>query len=148
MAERFPSNAFFGALKNKIAGEAARFERLGLFDVRFGIRVLPGDGAPERLVVLEFDTYECTGLRELRPDETTETDFVLEAPYAVWRTMLTSVDSKGRVDADHTVNTLTHHDDPIRASWTDPVGHDKLFRFSESIQLVFDLAAQVEATAR
>jgi hypothetical protein len=35
----------------------------------------------------------------------------------------------------------------MRVIARDPTGHDKLFRFSESIQLVFDLAAGVEAAA-
>ena len=146
MTERFPSQAFFGALKKRIEEESALFQKLGIFDVSFGVHVLPSDGAPERLVVLDFDTYACASAREVaRAPETI--DFVLEAPYGVWRAMLASLDAKGAVDAGHTINTLTHHDDPMRVTWSDPVGHDKLFRFQESIQMVFDLAARVEGRA-
>ena len=148
MVEGFPSRAFFVELKERIDHASGRFEKLGVFDVSFGVRVLPAGDVSWRLVVLDFDTYACTGVRELRADEPmTGVDFVFEAPYSIWQYMLTSVDANGRIDADHTLNTLTHHDDPIRVAWTDPLSHDKLFRFQESIQLVFDLAASVQRAA-
>ena len=42
--------------------------------------------------------------------------------------MLGSLGPGGEVAAGQSVNTLTHHDHPIRVEWSDPAGHDKLFR--------------------
>lgn len=148
MATKFPTKAFFDALCARVGAESGRFEKLGWFDTTFGIRVLRDHDSKERLFLLEFDTYACRGIRELPADRPPEAaDFVLEAPYRVWHEMLTSVDRRGRIDLDHSINTLTHHDAPIRVASADPVGHDKLFRFQESIQLVFDLAAGIEGAA-
>jgi hypothetical protein len=59
--------------------------------------------------------------------------------------MLASRQPNGEIDAAHTINTLCHFDDPIRVRYRDPVGHDKLFRFQQSVQLVFNVAATVAA---
>ena len=147
MADKFPSPSYFRALKSSIDAESARFEKLGVFDTCFAISVSPDVDSDARLIVLEFDAYSCTGMREVSPAIPPEgIDFVLEAPYRVWHEMLTSTDAKGRIDLDHTLNTLTHHDAPIRVVAPDPARHDKLFRFQESIQTVFDLAAKVEVS--
>ncbi len=144
MGEKFPSRAFFDALRARIEAERARFARLGLFDARFGVHVLGDATHPERLVVLEFDAYACKSIREVAAQSPPpQLDFVLEAPYAVWREMLTSTDGEA-VDGAHTINTLTHHGEPMRVVSVDPDGHDKLFRFQESVQLVFDVASAIE----
>jgi hypothetical protein len=148
MGDRFPSAGFFRELERRIGAEKAHFEALGFFDCTFGVRVLGGGGAPDRLFVLEFDTYACRSAREVPqaapPDGV---DFVLEAPEAVWREMLASAGATGAIDAEHTINTLTHYDRPIHVESATPEGHDKLFRFQESVQHVFDIAAAVERSA-
>ncbi len=145
----FPSVAFFVAVADRMNEERETFRKLGFADTTFGIRVLGDPGAPPRTFVLTLDTYSCTNVREVPPRAPPPdgVDFVLEAPDSVWREMLASVGRDGHVDADHTINTLTHHDAPMRVEYRSPEGHDKLFRFSESVQLVFDLAARVEASA-
>ncbi len=144
MAHDLFSTAYFGELKKLIQAEVRQFEQLGFFDTTFGVRVLPDRDSDEQLHLLEFDTFSCNGIRQVPnaalPDGV---DFVLEAPLSVWREMLSSVGERGRIDAAHSINTLTHHDDPIRVASSDPLGHDKLFRFSESVQLVFDLAGRI-----
>ncbi len=144
MAHDVFSTAYFGELKKLIDTEAEKFERLGFFDTTFGIRVLPDKDSDEQLHLLEFNTFSCDGIRQATHGALPKgVDFVLEAPLGIWKEMLSSVDKRGRIDASHSINTLTHHDDPIRVASSDPLGHDKLFRFSESVQLVFDLAGRI-----
>jgi len=139
MQGQFPSCQFFDALRQRIEEQSTQFEQLGLFDTAFGIRICNDIGASESLFVLRFKDYACTGIREVS-EAGDDIDFVLEAPLRVWRSIL------GRV-ADGSINTLTHHDDPVRVSYANPAGHDKLFRFQASIQLVFDLAAEIASEA-
>jgi hypothetical protein len=140
---QFPSIEFFSALRERIGAERARFVALGMIDVTFGVRVLRLDGRPPVMVVLAFETFACKEVQEASADTKVpeRVDFVLEAPIGVWLEMLQSLDVD-RVDAAHSLNTLTHYDHPIHVLSTDPLGHDKLFRFQESIQQVFDLMAQ------
>lgn len=136
----FPSLPFFTAVADRIEKEREAFRRLGFADTTFGVRVTGG-----ATFVLALDTYSCTSVREVPAGAQAPegVDFVLEAPIEVWERMLSSLDrSTGHVQAEHTINTLTHHDRPMSVAWSDPAGHDKLFRFQESIQLLFDLAAR------
>src|SRR5579875_1031510 len=124
MAVVFPSTAFFLALRDAMRSEQGRFQRLGFFDATLGVRVLPdGPGAPP-------------------VDHTV--DFVLEGPLAAWRDMLDTIHALGAADTAHSINTLTHFGERLRVRYDDPNGHDKLYRFAESIQQFFDLAARID----
>ncbi len=132
----FPSTAFFHKLREALAEAAGRFAHLGVFDTTFAVRVTAPPGGEDQLIILAFDTHLCTDIREAPPHEVPpDVDFVLEAPQSVWLEMLDS--------DDQTINSLTHFDHPMRVWSRDPTGHDKLFRYSESVQLVFDLARAV-----
>ena len=62
----------------------------------------------------------------------------------VWREMLENIQRNGEADAQHDLNTLAHFGEALKVSYADPEGHDKLYRFMESIQEFFDLSSQVE----
>jgi hypothetical protein len=142
----FPSEAFFRELRRLMGERAERFRALGYFDVTFGVHVTPDrPGEPDGRFVLEFDVFDC-----IRADAVaafaSDLDFVLEGRLAVWREMLENIAGRGAADAAHSINTLTHFGDALRVRYDDPDGHDKLYRFAESIQEFFNLAAQVDMT--
>jgi hypothetical protein len=60
--------------------------------------------------------------------------------------MLQNIKQRGAADVAHSINTLTHFGDALRIRYDDPDGHDKLFRFAESIQEFFNLAAHMDLT--
>lgn len=91
---------------------------------------------------LAFHTFACAGVKELTDSETA--DFILEAPYDTWKEMLQNIREKGQADRDHTLNTLTHLGSPIKVLYDDPEGHDRLFRYNESIQEFFNLSAKLD----
>jgi hypothetical protein len=134
----FPSIGFLESLRSRMQVRHERFERLGYVDVTFGLRVVDTG----REYTLDFEVFECSGIREgIDPKKV---DFVLEASSSVWQEMFANIRSKGRADSEHGINTLTHFGDSMRAVYDDPDGHDKLFRFAESIQEFFDLAGELD----
>ncbi|MGH7855726.1 MAG: hypothetical protein ACREQY_00215 [Candidatus Binatia bacterium] len=141
MAVEFPSLAFFQSLQAEMRAQSERFRRLGFFDTSFGIRV---KAEPDRCFVLSFEVFECVGVREVERLEGESLDFVLEGGLEAWREMFENIASHGQADADHGINTLTHFGEKIRVLYDDPDGHDKLYRFVESIQEYFDLAATLD----
>ena len=142
MALPFPSAAFFEALQGAMRAERERFARLGFFDTTFGVRVLPdGGGAPAELA-LTFEVFDCVRVAEGLAG--VEPDFVLEGPLAAWRDMLDNIHALGAADTAHSLNTLTHFGEGLRVRYDDPNGHDKLYRFAESIQEFFDLSARLD----
>jgi len=141
MPVRFPSVEFFEALQAHMRAASERFRRLGFFDTVFAVRVRNGD---ERSFVLSFEVFDCVGVREVESLAGESVDFELEGSLDAWREMLENIRTHGRADAEHTINTLTHFGEKIRVTYDDPDGHDKLYRFVESIQEFLDLAAGLE----
>jgi hypothetical protein len=140
----FPSEAFFLALQRRMREQQERFRSLGFFDVTFGVHVLPdtGDG-PEHRFVLGFEVFDCIRAQAVR-DFDTPVDFVLSGRLAAWRAMLENVKGRGGADVAHSINTLTHFGEGLQVRYDDPEGHDKLYRFAESVQAFFDLAATLD----
>jgi hypothetical protein len=134
-----------------MAGAHDRFRSLGFFDATIGIRVLcgPGDhadgeGRSERLFVLEFEVFECTRVQETASFAPFHVDFVLEGSVEAWRDMIENVRANGGADVAHSINTLTHFGEKLTLRYDDPDGHDKLYRFAESVQQFFDLASTLD----
>jgi hypothetical protein len=141
MPVAFPSLAFFEALQREMRAERDRFARLGFFDTTFGIRVLPERGGPPAEYVLAFEVFDCTRVGEGLDGEL---DFVIEGPLTAWREMLDTIHALGAADAAHSLNTLTHFGEQLVLRYDDPDGHDKAYRFAESIQEFLDLSARVD----
>ena len=138
----YPSVAFFEALQREMRSAQERFARLGFFDTTFGIRVLPDGGGPAREFVLEFEVFDCVRVAEGL--DGAALDFVIEGPLSAWREMFDTIHRLGAADTAQSLNTLTHFGERLRLHYDDPDGHDKLYRFAESIQEFFNLAAHVD----
>lgn len=140
----FPSEAFFRELQRLMGERRDRFRALGYFDVTFGVHVTSDrPGEPEGRFLLGFDVFDCVRAESVSGFGA-DVDFVLEGRLAVWREMLENIARRGAADVEHSINTLTHFGDALRVRYDDPDGHDKLYRFAESIQEFFNLAGQVQ----
>ncbi|MGH8011714.1 MAG: hypothetical protein ACREQ4_04350 [Candidatus Binataceae bacterium] len=144
MMVKFPSTDYFDALKLRMQAEGERFRRLGFIDTTFGLVVGGHDGS--RSFVLTFEVFELKDAREVARIDLPAVDFVIEGDAAVWRDMLDNIRRHGEADTAHDINTLTHFGEALRVTYDSPDGHDKLYRFMESIQEFFDLSSQVEVS--
>jgi hypothetical protein len=142
MKVTFPSVESFRALQTLMRGERERFKRLGYFDTTFGVRVLDTTGPHE--FVLSFEVFDCTDVRTTRDLAAEPVDFILEGDRDTWVEMLRNIQQHGAADAAHSINTLTHLGERMRVVYDDPDGHDKLYRFAESVQEFVDLAGKLE----
>ena len=73
-------------------------------------------------------------------------DFAIEGDVGVWREMIENIQRNGEADTHHDLNTLAHFGEGLKITYDDPEGHDKLYRFMQSIQEFFDLSSKVEIT--
>ena len=140
----FPSLAFFEALQREMRTEKDRFSRLGFFDTTFGVRILSDGDGDQAGFVLGFEVFECVRVAE--GADGTETDFVIEGRFPAWREMLDNIHELGTADTAHSLNTLTHFGEGLQVRYDDPDGHDKMYRFAESIQEFLDLSARIDFT--
>ncbi len=138
----FPSVEFFRALQTLMQAERERFKRLGYFDTTFGVRVRAGSATHE--YVLGFEVFDCTEVRASRDLASEKLDFILEGDQDTWVEMLRNIQTHGGADVAHSLNTLTHLGERMRVLYDDPDGHDKLYRFAESMQEFLDLAAKLD----
>ena len=143
MKVTFPSAEFFRALQALMQGERERFKRLGYFDATIGVRVLDAPRGTQAYV-LQFEVFDCTQVRSTTDLGSEPVDFVLEGDFEVWAEMLRNITTHGAADLEHSINTLTHLGERMRVTYDDPDGHDKLYRFAESVQQFFDLAGQLD----
>ncbi len=139
----FPSLAFFEGLKRLMHEEEERFRRLGFMDTTFGVAIAGPEGKEWRFV-LAFEVFECQGVWEVRDFSETSVDFILEGELSTWQEMLSNIREHGQADVSHSLNTLTHFGEKLRVLYEDPDDRDKFFRFQESIQEFFDLAAKLD----
>jgi len=142
MAVSFPSTEYFNALKEKMAADQERFRRLGFIDTTFGVRV--GHNGTARNFVLEFEVFELKDAHEVQAIDPKKVDFTIEGDASVWREMIENILRNGEADTSHDINTLAHFGEQLKVVYDDPDGHDKLYRFMESIQKFFDLSSKVE----
>ncbi len=142
MAVSFPSTEYFEALKDKMVAEQEKFRRLGFIDTTFGVRV--GQNGKARNFVLEFEVFELKGAREVDAIDPKAVDFTIEGDAGVWREMIENIHRNGEADSSHDINTLAHFGEQLKVVYDNPDGHDKLYRFMESIQRFFDLSSKVD----
>jgi len=142
MAVTFPSTEYFGALKDKMTAEQDKFRRLGFIDTTFGIRV--GSNGKQRNFVLEFEVFDLKDVREVDSIDPKKVDFTIEGDTRVWQEMIENIHRNGEADSSHDINTLAHFGEQLKVVYDDPDGHDKLYRFMESIQKFFDLSSKVD----
>jgi hypothetical protein len=142
MPVKFPSIEYFNTLKHQMAAEQARFRRLGFIDTTFGISVTKNGAS--RNFVLTFEVFELKDVHEVGQLDLGQLDFAIEGDFAIWRDMIENIQRHGEADTRHDLNTLTHFGEALRISYADPEGHDKLYRFMESIQEFFDMSSKVE----
>ncbi len=141
MAIKFPSVEFFQELARRMKANDREFEKLGFCDTVMGVKV---DGKSSHLYSLTFDVFECSDVRELSSAEGAGFDFVLEAPFALWKEMLESVQKNGHPTPAFTLNSLSHVGDRMKVVYDDPEGHDKFYRFMATLQAFVDQAADLE----
>jgi len=63
----------------------------------------------------------------------------------VWRRMLDEIARDGRPELRHTLNSLALIGDELWLESADQLREDKFYRFNQSLQELFNLAAQLPA---
>jgi hypothetical protein len=144
MAVNFPSTDYFEALQGQMAAAQEHFSRLGFIDTTFAVSV--ANNGKSHNYVLEFEVFELKHVREVPAIDLKKVDFSIEGDERVWREMIENIKHNGQADTDHDLNTLAHFGERLKIQYDDPDGHDKLYRFMESIQEFFDLSSKLDVS--
>ena len=159
MAPNFPEPQWFLALGRLMAARGELFQRIGYVETRFVVRVLPdqdegdgGSGGQERNVEeqntgVAMQGYALTDAVALAAGAAAsfDADFAICARRAVWRRMLDEIARNGRPELRHTLNSLALIGDELWLESADQLREDKFYRFNQSLQELFNLAAELPA---
>ncbi|HEY2524771.1 MAG TPA: hypothetical protein VGI29_06910 [Candidatus Binataceae bacterium] len=149
MAPNFPEPQWFFALGRLMAARGELFRRIGYVETRFIVRVLPDDdgGGEEQDTGVAMQGYALTDAVALAPGAAAsyDADFTICARRAVWRRILDEIARNGRPELRHTLNSLALIGDELWLESADQLREDKFYRFNQSLQELFNLAAEVPA---
>jgi hypothetical protein len=143
---QFPSAEFFDALRERMNSDPERFRRLGTVDMTLVVKI----DHPDRSEFFEivFAGYRCVGTRRIASAAEAPGDaIVVEGSHAAWREMIYNIIANGHADLEHTLNTLTLMDTPLRAYADNQLDTDLFYRYAENLQEFFDGAAAIGARA-
>ncbi len=140
---RFPSKEWFESLRDLMNSDAERYRHLGYVDARVALLIAADEGLEAPAVYgITFEAFRCMDVRELSDPREIDPEFVMEAPYGVWKEMIENIRANGRADLTHTLNYLSLPNIPMRVWSDDPLGRDKFFRYNQSLQEFFDDASR------
>ena len=134
----FPSVEWFQALQELVNSDE-EFRRLGNVDAIMGVKV------GEKVYVITFEAFECTGVREGTEYDLIDADFFLEMTVEQWQDLVANTRENNGADLNHTLNTL---DLTIEGGISDNATGDQLradifFRVNQSLQHFFDSSARL-----
>jgi hypothetical protein len=136
---QFPSVEWFQTAADML-NKSDSFKRLGTCDAEMGVRV------GERVFELDFEAFEVRAVKEIDEARAEQLDFTLVQPPEAWRAMIEDIKLNGRATHDFTLNSLDLKSDAELARGKDYHRRDAFYRFNQTFQEYFDLAAKIETT--
>ena len=138
-ALKFPSVEWFQALQELVNNDE-EFRRLGSIDAVMGVKV------GERVFVITFEAFGCTGVKEGTDYDLIDADFFLKMTLEQWQDLVTNTRENNGADLSHTLNTLDLMiDGGISDNATgDQLRADVFFRVNQSLQHFFDSSAKLQ----
>jgi hypothetical protein len=148
MSPSFPEADWFLALGRLMEAEGELFRRLGYAEVRFAVRVLADNSEKvseqvESTTGVELAGYRLGRAATLDDDAGFDPDFIICGRRAIWNRMLDEILRSGRPDLRHTLSSLALVGEELWLESTDQLREDKFYRFNQTLQELFNLAAKL-----
>lgn len=141
----FPEPEWFLALGRLMEAEGEPFRRIGYAEKRFAIRVIADDSdQTEHTTGLEISGYQIARALALDDVAAFDPDFVVCARRSTWQRMLDEIQHGGRPDLRHTLSSLALIGEEMWLESSDQLREDKFYRFNQTLQEMFNLAAKVK----
>ncbi|MFP6635859.1 MAG: hypothetical protein VCB79_08045 [Dehalococcoidia bacterium] len=135
----FPSVQWFQAIQELVNNDP-EFRRLGSIDATMGVKV----GA--KVIIVTFEAFECSNVREGTEFDLIDLDFFLEMTEEDWTDLIRNTKENGGADLRHTLNTLDlmAADGLSKNATGDQFRADIFFRVNQSLQHFFDSSAKLD----
>ena len=135
----FPSVEWFQEVQQLVNSDPD-FRRLGSVDATMGVKV------GEKVFVITFEAFECSGVREGTEYDLIDADFFLEMDPDQWQDLIQNTKENGGADLRHTLNTLDllSQGGISKNATGDQLRADIFFRVNQSLQHFFDSSAKLD----
>lgn len=135
----FPSVEWFQALQDLVNADPD-FRRLGSIDTTMGVK------AGQKIIIVTFEAFECSNVREGTEYDLIDLDFFLEMSEDDWQDLIRNTKNNGGADLSHTLNTLDLmvQDGISKNATGDQFRADLFFRVNQSLQHFFDSSAKLD----
>ena len=135
----FPSLEWFQAAAD-LLNKSDSFKRLGTCDAEMGVQV------DNEYYEIDFEAFEVKAVKRIDAQRAEELDFTLVQSLDAWRAMIEDIQAHGRATHDHTLNSLDLQSAEEFAVGKDYHRRDAFYRFNQTFQEYFDMAAKIETT--
>ena len=136
---KFPSTEWFDAA-SELLNKSDAAKRLGTCDTEMGVQV--GDD----YFLVPFDAFEAKPSSRIDAATADDLDFTLVQTPEEWQAMLKDIQQNGHATHDFTINSLDLHTDTEFARGKDYTRRDLFYRFNQTLQEYYDMAAKFETT--
>jgi hypothetical protein len=139
----FPSTEWFRAVRDVYNSDPTLHTGGGgACDTSAGLKV--GDTS----YVIVFEGMQCADIRVAAAGEIEDLDFIIEMPTDLWVDMVANIQSNGKADLDHTLNSidLSQEESIAYSPVDDQYRQDLFYRYNQNFQDFFDASSRVETT--
>lgn len=141
------SKEFFEELAARANANPDLFRRLGTADMTLVVKVDYADKSDNYEIT--FAGYRCTGVRQLkRIADADKGAVIVSGSYTAWREMIENIVVNGHADLEHTLNTLTLMDTPLKVEADNQLDADLFYRYQQNLQEFFDGAGRSNLPAQ
>lgn len=140
---KFPSQKWFEAVRKVYNSDSSLHSGGGgACHTRAGLAI--GDDH----YLIEFDGIECSQVKEVDLADLEDADFIIRMSLPLWCDMVDNIQTNGRADLDHTLNSLdlSEAEGITYSPVDDQYREDLFYRYNQNFQDFFDASSRVPTT--
>ncbi|MGD8417202.1 MAG: hypothetical protein PVH91_09110 [Pseudomonadales bacterium] len=140
---KFPSEKWFEAVRQAYNSDSSLHSGGGgACHTRAGFAI----GGDHYLI--EFDGLECAQVKLTDLADLEDADFIIRMPMDLWVDMISNIQTNGKADLEHTLNSLdlSETDGIAYSPVDDQYRQDLFYRYNQNFQDFFDASSRVSTS--
>ena len=140
---KFPSEKWFESVRQIYNGDSSLHSGGGgACHTRAGFSI--GD----EHYLIEFDGLECAQVKGTDLADLEDADFIIRMPTDLWVAMVRNIQTNGKADLDHTLNSLdlSEAEGIAYSPVDDQYRQDLFYRYNQNFQDFFDASSRVQTS--
>ena len=140
---KFPSEKWFEAVRKVYNSDSTLHSGGG-----GACHTRAGFSIGEDHYLIEFEGLECAAVQRVDLADLEDSDFIIRMPVALWSAMISNIQTHGKADLEHTLNSLDLSvDEGVAYSPVDDQYRQDLFyRYNQNFQDFFDASSRIQTT--